>query len=173
MGSSVRILHVDDDAGFLEVTADLLADEDERFEIVTTTEPAEALELLERDCFDCVISDYDMGSTDGIELLEEIRERYPDVPFILFTGKGSEEIASDAIRAGVTDYLQKEEVSTSTHCSPTESTTLFPRGKRAKPPSAGPGSTRHSSRAHRFRWSSSAATERYCISTPAQRRHCL
>jgi len=39
--------------------------------------------------------------------LESIRERYPDLPFILYTGKGSETIASDAISAGVTDYLQK------------------------------------------------------------------
>ena len=43
----------------------------------------------------------------GIELLETVREEYDDFPFILFTGKGSEEIASEAISAGVTDYLQK------------------------------------------------------------------
>jgi PAS domain S-box-containing protein len=108
MGSSVRILHVDDDAGFLEVTADLLADENERFEVVSATGPEQGLAVLETDCIDCVVSDYDMGATDGIEFLEAIRERYPDLPFILFTGKGSEEIASEAIRAGVTDYLQKE-----------------------------------------------------------------
>ncbi|HSG72327.1 MAG TPA: PAS domain S-box protein, partial [Planctomycetaceae bacterium] len=57
--------------------------------------------------FDCVVSDYDMDSQDGIEFLEQFRERYPKLPFILYTGKGSEEVASDAISAGVTDYLQK------------------------------------------------------------------
>jgi PAS domain S-box-containing protein len=56
---------------------------------------------------DCVVSDYDMPGTDGLEFLEQVREHYPDLPFVLFTGKGSEEIASEAISAGVTDYLQK------------------------------------------------------------------
>jgi PAS domain S-box-containing protein len=57
---------------------------------------------------DCVVSDYDMPGQNGIEFLEAVRDDYPDLPFILYTGKGSEEIASDAISAGVTEYLQKE-----------------------------------------------------------------
>ncbi|SDJ23701.1 Signal transduction histidine kinase [Halovenus aranensis] len=49
-----------------------------------------------------------MPGEDGIEFLKTVRAEYPDIPFILFTGKGSETIASEAISAGVTDYLQKE-----------------------------------------------------------------
>ena len=49
-----------------------------------------------------------MPETNGIEFLEAVRDMYPNLPFILFTGKGSEEIASDAISAGVIDYLQKQ-----------------------------------------------------------------
>jgi DNA-binding NtrC family response regulator len=49
-----------------------------------------------------------MPGVDGLEFLASVREEYPDLPFILFTGKGSEEIASEAISRGVTDYLQKE-----------------------------------------------------------------
>lgn len=56
---------------------------------------------------DCIISDYQMPTTDGLEFLQIVREKHPDLPFILFTGKGSEEIASEAIAAGVTDYMQK------------------------------------------------------------------
>jgi PAS domain S-box-containing protein len=48
-----------------------------------------------------------MPGENGIEFLEAVREEYPDLPFILYTGKGSEEVASDAISSGVTDYLQK------------------------------------------------------------------
>lgn len=48
-----------------------------------------------------------MPGLDGLDVLERVRGEYPDLPFILFTGKGSEEIASDAISKGVTDYLQK------------------------------------------------------------------
>ncbi len=49
-----------------------------------------------------------MPNQNGIEFLHAVRDDYPDLPFILFTGKGSEEVASKAISAGVTDYLQKE-----------------------------------------------------------------
>uniref|UniRef100_UPI003EBA954A PAS domain S-box protein n=1 Tax=Halobaculum sp. EA56 TaxID=3421648 RepID=UPI003EBA954A len=56
---------------------------------------------------DCVVSDYEMPGRNGIDFLERVREEYPELPFILYTGKGSEEVASDAISAGVTDYLQK------------------------------------------------------------------
>lgn len=46
-----------------------------------------------------------MPGQNGIEFLETVCETYPYLPFILYTGKGSEEVASDAITAGVTDYL--------------------------------------------------------------------
>jgi PAS domain S-box-containing protein len=64
------------------------------------------VELLD-DGVDCIVSDYEMPETDGIEFLETVREEHPELPFILFTGQGSEAIASDAISSGVTDYLQK------------------------------------------------------------------
>ena len=127
--TSVSVLHVDDEPDFAEMTAEYLERKDSRFEVTTATDAQEALEFLgkgenedsetngeptkSRDGadateFDCVVSDYSMPGTDGIELLKEVREEYPDLPFILFTGKGSEEVASEAISAGVTDYLQKE-----------------------------------------------------------------
>lgn len=45
-----------------------------------------------------------MPGQTGIEFLEVVRDQYANLPFILFTGQGSDEIASDAISAGVTDY---------------------------------------------------------------------
>lgn len=48
-----------------------------------------------------------MPGTGGLEFLQTVREEYPHLPFILFTGKGTEEVASDAISAGVTDYLER------------------------------------------------------------------
>jgi len=49
-----------------------------------------------------------MPGKNGIEFLKSVRSKWSELPFILYTGKGSEEVASDAISAGATDYIQKE-----------------------------------------------------------------
>lgn len=107
MSNSVHILHVDDQPNFGELVAECLQRESEQFDISTVTSPDEALDILDEETVDCVVSDYDMPGLNGIEFLEVLREEYPKLPFILFTGKGSEEVASDALSAGATDYLQK------------------------------------------------------------------
>jgi len=106
--SSIKLLHVDDDPGFSELASVYLEREDDRFNVQTASSASEARSILNADDIDCVISDYDMPGEDGIEFLETVRQEYPDLPFILYTGKGSEAVASDAISADVTDYLQKE-----------------------------------------------------------------
>jgi len=103
----IRVLHVDDDPELADLAAIYLEREDDCFDVETTTDPlADVDQLVEG--VDCLVSDYDMPGRNGIELLEAVRERRPELPFVLYTGKGSEEIASDAITAGVTEYLQKE-----------------------------------------------------------------
>ena len=106
-GSPRRVLFVDDEPG----AADLAATHVERLldgiETLTYTDPDDALRAVETERVDCVVSDFDMPGSDGLELLTDAREIDPGLPFVLFTGKGSEEIASEAISAGVTDYLQK------------------------------------------------------------------
>ncbi|MDS0221674.1 PAS domain S-box protein [Haloarcula sp. S1AR25-5A] len=105
---TIRVLHVDDEHDFADLTATFLEREDDRFTVETATSASAGTAQLEQRQFDCVVSDYDMPGQNGIAFLTSVREQYPDLPFILFTGKGSEEVASDAISAGVTDYLQKE-----------------------------------------------------------------
>jgi len=104
----IRVLHVDDDPEFADLTATFLERENAHFSVETATDARDGLERLTAAPFDCIVSDYDMPRQNGIEFLEAVRDEYPDLPFILYTGKGSEEVASDAISAGVTDYLQKE-----------------------------------------------------------------
>jgi len=102
----ITVLHVDDDPPLLDLTKTFLEREDD-IEVRTESNPERALELLDGSV-DCVLSDYQMPEMDGIEFLDAVRERRPTVPFVLFTGQGSEEIASEAISAGVSDYIQKE-----------------------------------------------------------------
>jgi PAS domain S-box-containing protein len=104
----IRVLHVDDNQEFVDVASTVLERAGTDINVEATTSPGVAIDRLQEHQFDCLVSDYDMGETDGIEFLKAVREDHPDIPFILFTGKGSEEIAADAISAGATDYIQKE-----------------------------------------------------------------
>ena len=105
---AIRLLHVDDEADFAETAGAFLEREDGRITVETAEDADVALSRLAETAVDCVVSDFDMPGRNGIEFLRVVRAEYPDLPFILFTGKGSEEVASEAISAGVTDYLQKE-----------------------------------------------------------------
>jgi len=107
-GDQIRVLHVDDDTELADIVATFLERTDDRFTVHIETSPTDGFDYLLGNPVDCVVSDHDMPGTTGIEFLEQVRERYPDLPFVLYTGKGSEEVASDAISAGVTDYLQKD-----------------------------------------------------------------
>ncbi len=110
MENSVRVLHIDDYPGMGKVVKAALEQEDDRFTVCTETSAEAGLDRLMGDgeSFDCIVSDYDMPEKDGIEFLSEVREEFPKLPFLLFTGKGSEEVASDAFAAGANDYLQKQ-----------------------------------------------------------------
>ena len=106
MGEPIRVLHVDDEPDFRELVATMLEGERARFAVESASTASEALDRLD-DGVDCIVSDYEMPGRDGLDLLADVREEYPDVPFILYTARGSESIASEAISAGVTDYLEK------------------------------------------------------------------
>lgn len=103
----ITVLHVDDDPDLAELAA-IHLEREVSIDVITEHSAEDGIATLESTAVDCVVSDYQMPGKNGIRFLEDVRNEYPDLPFILFTGKGSEEVASDAISAGVTDYLQKE-----------------------------------------------------------------
>jgi CheY-like chemotaxis protein len=82
LAQPIRILHVDDQSDFTELTATYLKRNDDSFSIVTATSANEGLELLEQMDFDCIISDYDMPRKTGIEFLRAVRDVYRNLPFI-------------------------------------------------------------------------------------------
>lgn len=105
----IVVLHVDDDPQIQELVKYSLERVNGTFTVRTADSPDAALDELD-DEVECVISDYEMPGLNGLELLEEVRDERPDIPFILLTGKGSEDIASEAVTAGLTDYFQKSDI---------------------------------------------------------------
>ena len=102
----MKVLLVDDDPLFLELSKTFL----EIFNDITsdTVESAgEALKKLEKDSYDVIVSDYNMPSMDGIMFLRAVRDKRINIPFILFTGVGKEEIMHQAIENGATSFIQK------------------------------------------------------------------
>ena len=102
----LSILYVDDEQGLLDLCK-LFLEREGDFTVFTITSAKEALKILAEKRFEAIISDYQMPETDGIEFLKSIRSRYPDLPFIIFTGKGREEVVIQAIDAGADYYVQK------------------------------------------------------------------
>lgn len=86
----------------------------EEMTVVTAHGVADALNRLATDTFDCVLSTYRLPNSDGVTLLSRIRESDADLPVILYTARGSERIASEAIAADVTDYIRGDTAATQT-----------------------------------------------------------
>jgi len=102
----ISILYIDDDPSLLEVGKAFL-ELSGQFTVATTEHPLSVMDLLKEKEYDCIISDYQMPVLDGIGLLQLIRARYPELPFVLFTGKGREEVVIQAFDAGADYYVQK------------------------------------------------------------------
>jgi len=102
----VSVLYVDDEEVLLDLAKDFLERLD-AFVVKRASSVSEALPLLAATSYDVIVSDYQMPETNGIEFLKLIRTSYPDIPFILFTGKGREEVVIEAINNGAAFYIQK------------------------------------------------------------------
>ena len=72
----------------------------------------EALQLLQHGEIDCALLDYSLPGSNGLEILNEVRLRHPDLPVVMITGDGNERIAVDAFRTGAADYISKNDIST-------------------------------------------------------------
>jgi PAS domain S-box-containing protein len=100
------ILYVDDESMLLEL-AKLFLEKTGDFRVDTVTSATEALDKLAKTSYDCIISDYQMPVMDGIVFLKTFRSTGNVAPFIIFTGKGREEVVIEALNNGADFYLQK------------------------------------------------------------------
>lgn len=102
----IRALYVDDEPSLLEICRMYLEMTGE-FEVTTAPSVLNGLEALKKIPFDVIISDYQIPEMDGIEFLKLLRGQGDVTPFILFTGRGREDIIIEAINNGADFYLQK------------------------------------------------------------------
>ncbi|MEM3059528.1 MAG: PAS domain S-box protein [Methanomassiliicoccales archaeon] len=101
-----RALIIDDEPAILEVIS-IFVQEKSDYEVLVSYSAEDALELLSKQPIDVIICDYQMSGMDGIALLKQLRSKGSNIPFILFTGKGREEVVIEALNSGADFYLQK------------------------------------------------------------------
>ncbi len=102
----ISVMYVDDEPALLEI-GKLFLEKSGQFHVDTVISAHEALQKIKSISYDAIVSDYQMPEMDGIAFLKEIRAEFPDLPFIIFTGKGREEVVIEAFDNGADFYLQK------------------------------------------------------------------
>ena len=106
-GGAFRVLHIDDDPNDRQLVARELRAEIPEITIIDVGDPATLTEVMRERKFDLVITDYQLRWTNGLEILTALKQAFPAVPLIMFTGTGNEEVAVEAMKAGVHDYILK------------------------------------------------------------------
>ena len=102
---SIQVLYVNDDGDFAELAQTKLRNISSDFEVTAVGTIEAALDLLATSAIDCVVTSYSLPGGTGIDLLDRLQAEQYELPTILFTGRGSERIASEATQAGVSDYI--------------------------------------------------------------------
>ncbi len=103
----ISVLHVDDNQAFLDLAAEFLERSNADLTVHSESNPDIALQLVETEELDCVVSDYNMPDMNGVELCEQVRERDADLPVVLFTSQDDEDLVERALAAGASDYVRK------------------------------------------------------------------
>ena len=107
MREKIRVLHIDDNLHDRKLVKDVLLNEHDGFEVVEADDREKFIKHLNEKDFDIILSDFNILGFDGLQVLEIVKEKYPNMPVIIITGTGSEEIAIQAMKSGAADYVIK------------------------------------------------------------------
>ena len=102
----ISVLLVDDEEVLCDLTR-IFLEESGGIAVTQAFSASDALFRLESVTFDAIVSDYEMPEMNGIDLLKAVKSRGDDTPFIIFTGRGREVVAIEALNNGASFYLQK------------------------------------------------------------------
>jgi signal transduction histidine kinase len=103
--TKATIVIIDDDQNVIELISIILSKRG--FSVFTAQSAVTGLELIEAHGAELVLLDYMMPDLDGLSALRQIKSRFPDTYVVMCTGKGSEEIAVDLMKAGASEYIMK------------------------------------------------------------------
>ncbi len=103
----MRFLIIDDNPADRELVTRRLRKEFPNSEFTEITKLEDLKEEMQFDHFDIVLTDYQLDWTDGLHILNTVKQRYPDVPVLMVTGTGSEEVAVEGLRSGLSNYILK------------------------------------------------------------------
>jgi PAS domain S-box-containing protein len=106
MQDRIRVLYVDDEKDLLNL-GKIFLEKGGEFSVSTADSARAARTFMTEESYDAIVSDYQMPVEDGITFLKSVRDSHGDIPFILFTGRGREEVVIEAINNGVDFYIQK------------------------------------------------------------------
>ncbi len=106
--ASIKILLIDDDSNDRLLIIRHLKQEFQNIEITQITDESEFNYAIEKEDFDCVITDYVFYWSDGLSILNIIKKKKPNLPVIMFTGTGDEEVAVKAMKTELDDYIIKK-----------------------------------------------------------------
>jgi DNA-binding NtrC family response regulator len=101
------VLLIEDNADTARLISGALRSASEPFEVATVVSARDGLQHLAEHAVDCVLLDYRLPDADGLGCLRQVRQAHPDVPVVVITGAGSEEVAVEAMKLGASDYLVK------------------------------------------------------------------
>lgn len=104
---NIKILHIDDSIYDRKLVKDALEIENSHFEIDEADSRDKFIRLLNEGKYDLILSDFNILGFDGLQVLEKVKEICPDIPVIIVTGTGSEEVAIEAMKKGASDYVIK------------------------------------------------------------------